>query len=480
MHPLTKTNYLAYLACPEELWLEKNLAEYQNIAPAPDVLFQMEQGNLIDRLGADYLEQVVFPGRNMLGQHVERQRTFHTERFEARADVAVEHTDTNTIDIYEVKSSTKVKKEHLRDVAFQRMVVEACGYQVGACYLVYTDKTYRLSGTVDLSALFCMENITEQVAAIFTEVQAEAREASDFINGSAPEPQILPNCSNNLDCAFVKHHFSDLPDYSIFDIARLGKKKKVELLERGILDIQEVPADFPLSDTQRRQVDWAQQQHIHIDRIAIAQELESLAYPLYFLDYETLATALPLQDRHHPHQQMLFQYSLHVLDSPGADLQHYEYLLSDQQGMIRKLLASLEKWVGIENGTVIVWNKTFETRVNRAYAEIYPEYADCLLSINERIYDLMEVFKKGYYRHPDFKGKNSLKRVLPVLCPELSYEPLMIKKGTDANVTWYHWTNGEYRGEEPGAIRQALLDYCHLDTLAMVRIWEVLWHSLGS
>ena len=480
MHPLTKTNYLAYLICPEELWLEKNLSEYQNIALAPDVLFQMDQGNLIDRLGADYLEQVVFPGRNMEGQQVARQRAFHTEHFEARADVAVEHTATNTIDIYEVKSSTKVKKEHLWDVAFQRMVVEACGYRVGACYLVYTNKTYRLSGTVDLSALFCMENITEQVAAIFTEVQKEARAASDFINGPAPEAQILPNCSNNLGCAFVEHHFSDLPRYSIFDITNLSKKKKAELLDQGILEVQDVPPDFSLTDKQRRQVDWAQQQYIHIDRTAIIQELESLAYPLYFLDYETLATALPLQDGHHPHQQMLFQYSLHVLESADAVVQHYEYLLPDQQGSIRELLANLETQVGMGDGTVIVWNKRFEKGVNWKYAEIYPEYADCLLSINERIYDLMEIFSKGYYRHPDFRGKNSLKRVLPVLCPELSYEPLMIKKGTDANVTWYHWTNGEYRGEEPGAIRQALLDYCHLDTLAMVRIWEMLWDSLGS
>ena len=103
MHPLTKTNYLAYLTCPEELWLEKNLVEYQNIAPEREVLFQMEQGNLIDQLGADYLEQVVFPGQHGVGQEVARQRTFQTDRFEARADVAVEHTATRTIDIYEVK-----------------------------------------------------------------------------------------------------------------------------------------------------------------------------------------------------------------------------------------------------------------------------------------------------------------------------------------------------------------------------------------
>jgi hypothetical protein len=410
----------------------------------------------------------------MEGQQVARQRAFHTDRFEVRADVAVEHTDTNTVDIYEVKSSTRVKPEHLRDVAFQRMVVEACGYQVGTCYLVHTNNDYRLNGMVDLAGLFCLEDITDQVEAIITEVQAEARAASDFINGPAPEPRLLPHCPNKLNCTFVQHHFSDLPNYSIFDISRLGRKKKAELLDQDILDINAVPEDFSLSPKQRRQVNLAQQQRTYIDQPALAKELEPLPYPLYFLDYETLATALPLQTGHHPHQQMLFQYSLHILEAPGAKVQHYEYLLPDQQASIRDLLASLEQRIGTEDGTVIVWNKTFETSVNRKYAEIYPEYADCLLSINERIYDLMEVFRQGYYRHPAFKGKNSLKRVLPILCPELSYEPLMIKKGTDANVTWYHWTNGEYRGEEHSRIRQALLDYCHLDTLAMVRIWEVL------
>jgi hypothetical protein len=479
MHPLTKTNYLAYLQCPEELWLEKNLAEYQNIAPAPEVLFQMEQGNRIDRLGADYLEQVVFPGHLEAGQRVDRQRKFITQRFEARADVTVEHPSSGIIDIYEVKSSTKVKNEHLLDVAFQRMVIEAAGHRVGKCYLVHTNKDYRLKEEVDLSVFFKTEEITAEVDTLFTQVQTQAREASDFINGLAPEPRLLPHCPNKMDCAFVQHHFSDLPDYSIFDISHLGKKKKAELLDQGILDIREVPADFPLSDKQAFQVDLARRDAVHIDHTAIRKELANLNYPLYFLDYETLATAVPLQAGHHPHQQLLFQYSLHVVQAPGAEVQHYEYLLPDQQASIQELLSSLTKQIQLDRGSVMVWNKRFEKGVNRAYAKIYPEYADSLLSINERIYDLMDIFSKGYYRHPGFKGKNSLKNILPVLCLDLSYAPLHIRKGTEATVTWYHWTNGEYRGEERDFIRQALLEYCKLDTWAMVRIWEVLREHSG-
>lgn len=473
MHLLTKTNYLAYLECPEELWLDKNHPNYEFTEPGPDVLFQREQGNQIDELGAEYVEVIALSAQYSATQQVSLQREFQTPRFEILADVAVEDTSTLTIDIYEVKAATQVRAEHLRDVAFQRMVIESCGYQVGRCYLVHTNKTYQFSGRLELAKLFCLADITDQVAAIFTEVQAEARAASDFINGPAPEPQLLAHCPRKLDCAFIRHHFRDLPEYSIFDIARLSSKKKAALLEQGILDIKDVPADFQLSATQNRQVTLAKQQDIHIDTAALTAALTPLSYPLYFLDYETLATAVPLQKGHYPYQQMLFQYSLHVLAAPGAVLQHYEYLLPDQLAPIQELLASLQAQVGTE-GTVIVWNKRFEQSINRAYAQIYPEYADWLLSVNARVFDLMEIFSKGHYRHPGFKGKNSLKQVLPVLCPDLNYDSLLIQNGTAANATWFQWTSGEFWGDEEADIRQALLEYCQLDTLAMVRIWEEL------
>jgi hypothetical protein len=113
-------------------------------------------------------------------------------------------------------------------------------------------------------------------------------------------------------------------------------------------------------------------------------------------------------------------------------------------------------------------------------AERYPTYSAGLLNVNERVYDLMEFFSRGYYVHQDFRGSASLKAVLPVLVPEFedAYEKLPISGGEQAMLVWKEIYDGKIPEDELPQIREDLLAYCRLDTLAMVRIWERLRSSL--
>jgi len=219
----------------------------------------------------------------------------------------------------------------------------------------------------------------------------------------------------------------------------------------------------------------AQQQKITINREAIKGILDQLEWPLYFLDYETFAYVKPPQAGHRPYQQMMFQYSLHVLDGPGEPIQHYEYLLRERTEPVENLVLSLRKNIKETGGTVIVWNESFEKGRNKELAALLPHHADFLHSVNDRVYDLMTIFRQGLYLHPGFKGSNSIKDVLPVLCPELNYKDLeVVQCGTDAVVQWHHMTDGRMEAGARAATHEALLRYCELDTWAMVRIWEEL------
>ncbi|MDB4728555.1 DUF2779 domain-containing protein [Saprospiraceae bacterium] len=477
MHQLSKTDFLQYLACPEELWLSKNTEEISN-PPSLDMLHRMEQGRLIDDLGKDYFLQQFSTDLKGKGWDILYQSTATADGFLARADIIALNRDSNMVKIYEVKGSTKIKEEHIKDVAFQKMVFELEGYKVERCHLIYVDNGYVLNGDLNIENLFIVEEITEQVNETYADVQMKAIEALAFINGSEPEKRITLGCCNKLKCSFVQRHFHDLPDYTVYDISRIHINKLQTLVSNDILDIMDVPSDFPLSKKQRLQVDIAQNDEIRINREAISGELNKLEYPLYFLDYETFSYVVPVQNGHRPYQQMLFQYSLHVVEYPGAKVEHFEYLLNQKEEPVSNLLASLQENIDTDNGTVLVWNKRFEKDRNKECAEIYPEYSEFLLALNDRVYDLMDVFTKGYYSHPGFKGKTSLKNVLPVLCPELSYKILHVQNGLEANIKWHHWTDGQYRGEENEFIKRALLKYCQLDTWAMVRIWEELGRTV--
>ncbi len=472
---LTKTDYLQYLVCPEELWLQKN--EATKLAPiSADALFKMEQGNIIDKLAQQlFAQDGSVQGISIEHKTVQFQEKAETDSFLAKADITTTNPASGATDIFEVKAATGVKAEHIHDVAFQSMVFQNSGVTIGKCYLIHVNSNYVMNGKIDLPNYLQIEEITEEVQAIVTSTHTRAEEALAFIQGPTPPKRITIGCGNKLNCPFVLQHYTDLPDYSVYDISRINKDKLATLVAAGQLDIMDVPADFKLSDKQRAQVDMAQQQKITIKREAIKAILDQLEWPLYFLDYETFAYVMPPQAGHRPYQQMLFQYSLHVLDGPGEPIQHYEYLLRERTEPVENLVLSLRKNIKETGGTVIVWNESFEKKINNEVAGLLPQQADFLHSVNDRVYDLMQIFRQGLYLHPGFKGSNSIKDVLPVLCPELNYKDLeVVQSGTDAVVQWHHMTDGRVGAGARAATHEALLRYCELDTWAMVRIWEEL------
>jgi len=472
-YTLSKTGYISYLACPEEYWMSLHQRELMP-AFSVDAQHKVEQGKLIDRLAQDWFRSgLVLNEETIDPELIDFQKTAKWGDFIAIADVVVT-VDDMVVDIYEVKASTRVDGGHIHDVAFQRFVFEKAGYQVRKCFLVHVDKDYVLDGEVDLNQLMVADDITEKVEEILDDTGIQALAALQFINRPLDSETLTLGCGGKGNCLYLQQYHGPWPEYSIFDISRIGIKKLQTLLDQNIRDIKDVPEDFKLSAKMREQVDVAQEDKIFIRESAIQNILDDLEYPLYFLDYETFSYVLPAQNGIRPYQQMVFQYSLHVITEPGAETVHHEYLLSAKDEPVENLIAHMKERINPKQGTALVWNQGFEKGRNREMANDYPQHADFLLGLNEMVYDLMEIFSKGLYQHPKFKGKSSIKKVLPVLCPELSYGDLEIQNGNAAVIQWHHATDGRLSAKEQQNTFKNLLAYCHLDTLAMVRIWEVL------
>jgi hypothetical protein len=184
---------------------------------------------------------------------------------------------------------------------------------------------------------------------------------------------------------------------------------------------------------------------------------------------------VPLFDGYKPYEYITFQYSLHVIDKIGEEPRHYEWLGFDGKDPANELAASLKEVVG-EKGSVIVWNKTFEQGRNKELVEWLPDYKSFFDNLNDRIYDLMEIFSKGYYIHPDFHGSASIKKVLPVLVKDFDqgYDALPISQGDQAMLAWLEMMNGHMPEAQIEETRINLLEYCKLDTLAMVKSWQAI------
>jgi hypothetical protein len=483
---LSKSDFLKYQICPGYLWLWKNKREVVPEDNPEDIEHRIEQGNEVE----GYARQL-FPGGVLLegkpGQTKKKtekamlseiktlfQATVITDKgMLAKADI-LERNDDGW-NLYEVKSTTEIKDEHLIDATFQKVAFINAGYNIRNIYIVYLNKEYIRHGRIWPNDLFKIENVDNKVNKLYQNVESAALDAITYIN-KTNEPKTC-SClqkTKSKHCPTFSYFHPDIPEYSVYNLGRATDKTISPLVDMEIFHIHDIPDDYKLSEKQRNQVTVAKLGQPLIHPELIKSELDSLCFPQYYLDYETISTAIPMFEGCKPYQQIPFQYSLHILREPRGKLEHFEYLARfGKENPVPALLSQMKNEIG-DTGSVIVWYKPFETSRNKEMALMYPDYADFLNRINARVYDLMDIFAKQYHVHPLFLGKTSIKYVLPVLVPELSYKELDIQNGGIACLRWLQMVTGVVSKEKADKIYKDLLKYCELDTLAMYKIYEYL------
>jgi hypothetical protein len=483
---LSKSSYLRYLQCPRYLWLWAH--RRQEVAKPLDLASQwrIEEGQRVEELA-----RTLFPnGRRIRSFHergAERTKRFMDKRepclFQATAigdgllamtDVLQFNPAVDAWDIFEVKGSTSVKDTHLHDVTFQALAFERAGYKIGATTVIHINNSYVRRGPIDAPGLLTVSDVSEQSIALRDEVATKIDKAKAVLRlDDAPSVADFPCTCSPKDCECASLCFRDLPPRSIFVLQRMTTKKARSYYEQGIRTLGDVPDDLKLSVAQRNQVRAAKDGTPIIDRAGIKRTLDALPYPLYFLDYETFAASIPPFDDFKPCQVMPFQYSVHVVETPTAEPMHVDFLATEFGNTIPELCGSLQRHVGA-SGTVVVWNKRFERTRNEEMGKLSPNDAPFLTSLNERMFDLMEIFADQFYVDVRFNGSCSIKNILPVLVPSLSYKELPIQEGMGASISWYRMCESATTDEQRTETRQNLLDYCKLDTLAMVEIVKAL------
>jgi hypothetical protein len=290
------------------------------------------------------------------------------------------------------------------------------------------------------------------------------------LGGSEPDIDIGPYCTKPYDCDFIPYCWQHVPECSIFDIAGLHHKRKFALYYGGVLHLRDIPPDFTLSDKMQIQVEAELSGRKFINLRSIREFIGAVREPVGFLDFETFMEPVPSFDNQRPYQQIPFQYSLHILAS--GILSHHEFLgepgRDPRRAFIKQLLVDLKPC-----RSILVYNQGFEVTRLEEIADCFPKFSAGINSIIERIQDLMVPFRnKDYYVSP-MCGSHSIKSVLPALVPDLDYDGLAIADGEMAMLAFAGLVKID-DVEEKEKIRQDLLAYCRLDTLAMVRIWQKL------
>ncbi|MEI6144220.1 MAG: DUF2779 domain-containing protein [Candidatus Berkelbacteria bacterium] len=494
---ISKSDYLMFLKHPAWLWLKKHSPE--KLPPVDDDLQAIfDAGFLFE----SYAEQL-FPDATKLeydrsDRNAYKQLTANTKqviesgattiiqgRFEAGditciSDVLVK-TGDKAFDLYEIKSTTEVKNEHIPDLSFQMAVIENNGYIVNKIYVIHVNNKYVRNGKVKASDITTVTEVTDKVKELRDETEQNIKEALKVIDLKKC-PDISPSLTRLGafgEWLGIYKTLANVKEYSIYNLCSPGASKIGKLEALGIKNIADIPDGFKLDAKQLRQFQTTKNDTIFVEKNQIKKFLSQLKFPLYFLDYETLSSVIPYFDGLGPYKQLPFQYSLHVLDKPNGEVKHFEYLHTSNSNPLKPLTETLKSQIGDE-GTVLVWCEGFEKSCNVLMGTIASEYEKFYKKLNARIVDLMIPFSTGLYVHKDFFGSASIKKVLPVVIPDLSYKELDINAGGAAQRLWMEAVLDGKRAKEKDKILSDLSKYCELDTLAMVRIYQHLIEISGE
>ena len=441
---LSKSRFTAGLQCLKRLHLEYHQRELAD--PVSDI----HQAIFDTGTAVGELARQRFPGGSLVSEpfyeHARAVETtgtllaaspvlplyeaaFTFEGIRIRADILVQGNDGG-FDLVEVKSSTGAKPEHVPDVAIQLYVLQNLGVPISNAYLMHINNGYvYLGGDYNLEELFALGDVTAQAQRfVYDSVPGDLTRMWEALQREAP-PDIETgrHCTNPYLCPFFGHcHHSGVGD------------------PRGAYGEAVVSHD-------------------------LGAQLAEVIYPAAFLDFETIMPALPVYTGTRPYQTIPFQWSLHIQEADGR-LTHREFLNDDaddpREGLIVSLLDAVPP-----RGSIVVYSP-YEQRMLNELARDFPRYEGRLMSLYDRLFDLLPVIRTSYRNSA--MSNNSLKSVVPVLVMGGGYSDLEIQEGSAASASYVRMISADTSGEEGDGIRKALLAYCRMDTEALVRVLAAL------
>ena len=483
MANISKSLYCNFVQCLKLGWLLKNkMEEYEETKNDTVLKNGNEVGDLARRYFGKYslvkydevLINMIMETKELLKQKksIICEASFKYDNLFASIDIL--KIEDDGLSIYEVKSSTKVKDIYKDDASFQAYILKKLGYKIKSVNIMYVNSDYILEGELDINEYFLIENITQLSISKEKEIEDNIKTINKILDSDKePNIDLDMHCFHPYDCPFFKYCTKKLPTNNVFSVYGLKKEKMIELYKKGKISFEDL-LNEDINPKYKEQIEFELKDlKPRIVTNTIKEIISKLKYPLYFIDYETCQFAIPKIQGTKPYQQLTFQYSLHIMDKEG-NLTHKAFLADiDDKDFIRHFAESMIKDMPYD-GSVIIYNKSFEPTRNKEIMRMYPDLKEELERINNNVVDFMEPFQKREYYSKEMKGSHSIKYVLPALYPNdesLNYHNLpLVHNGGEASDAFLS-LEGKTK-EEKEVIRKGLLVYCELDTLAMVKIFE--------
>jgi sugar-specific transcriptional regulator TrmB len=477
---INKTVFLNYIDCPTLGWKTKRGELPKQEGLNNDLLFM--EGRKIHKLSYE-----LFPSAlNAHKRNIEEaaaytaellqnpnnktllEASFIAQGYSVRVDIIEKNCEEGKglWTLYEVKAGGKYKAKYVTDMAYSAMVLSKSGINVNHFELKHLSNEYRIGMPVEklFSPIECAEKVKAKLDD-FLNIFAKAKE--ELESETMPAPYLKRSCKN---CPLFDGCMGKDVKKHIFDLPRLSVLAIDELTAMGADSVDKIPENYELTEMQKivKNCMLTNSQYVSEN---LKTELENIKKPYYYLDFESITTAMPLYPNIAPHTQLLTQFSIDKSETLGEISKHYEYIADCSKDCRREIAEKLVEYLE-SDGSVITY-ASFEKIAVSKLASMFEDLREPLLKISERIIDLEFLVRKNNY-NVNFHGRSSIKKVLPVMIKDMNYEGLEIGEGGDAAAAFAFMAMGLYDEEKIQQTKENLLKYCAQDTLAMLKIHEFL------
>jgi len=469
---ITKSRVKAFLQCPKRAYLQQHNPGCAATDTSPAALTGHAVGTYVKSLytnGVEVKHCNQYSPDEITAQLIDNQTddifeaSFTHNNVNVRIDVLSNNGNGYTIN--EVKAKTSVTDDVIIDAAIQYYVATQSGANVTCVNAITINKDFVYNGN-DYHGLMQEQDITERCLMLQNYIAQVCQSTHSCINGAEPCQHTSSHCNKPVACEFKEH--CKAQNNIEFPVSSLpnGHKLAAKLYSENITDIRQIPTGIKLAKFHERVTTTVQSGKPYVDIYTLG-EVNNMVFPITYLDFETVQFAIPAFIGTKPYQQIPFQLSAHTEYSNG-EVEHAEYLDLTGDDPRRNFAEQLIKVCG-KTGSIAVYNKSFEKMIITQLASDFDDLKAPLMAIADRLFDLLPVMKNGYY-HQDMHGSWSIKSVLPVVAPHLSYASVgMVQDGAQASLGYITATTTH----DPlmvSDIRRALLAYCKLDTRAMIEI----------
>lgn len=484
---LSKSKLISAWQCQKKLYLEINHPELAHVSAMTESLFTTghQVGEIAKKVFGSVggieipfsrnVRSMIRDTSDVINQHNNipiYEATYEYDGVLVRADILV--PSEKGWHVIEVKATTSVKEHHEMDCAIQYWVLTNAGLNIVSISLAHINNEFVYKGGADYMGLLVEQDLTSRVKALQGEVEILIQSARATLDNGVAEIPVGRHCGSPYECAFISYCWPKDAEYPVMGLGG-GKTKLATWIEAGCRDIRDVDIESITSETQ-----------VRIHRVTCTgkpeildgakQTIDELAYPRYYLDFETIGPAVPFWAGTRPYSAVPIQWSCHIDDGPTADkpetIRHEEFLDLSGEPPMRLLAEHMIKCLN-DSGPILMYT-TYEKTVIKNLMEMFPDLTYPLEKIIDRLVDLYPIVKEHYY-HPKMMGSWSIKAVTPAIDPLMDYSNLEgINEGMAASDGYLEAIDPKTSVARKAEIEEQLLRYCRFDTEAMIKITQYL------